>query len=83
MSFNPMMTTAENLAWIMNRHESTAARQEEESCVSHEIVSTPNGQHYGKQGHIPCDHMAVFHYPASVNRVSTYFKDTWKHHTAQ
>jgi hypothetical protein len=81
MSFNPMMTTAENFAFIMQRHEESTASRADQECVSHEIVSTPNGQHYGKQGHVPCDHMAVFHYPAGVGKVSTYFKDGWNHHS--
>jgi hypothetical protein len=62
MSFNPNLSTAENHALIMARHnqESTAFTSAE--CYSHDIISVPNGQHYGKVGHVPCDHHAVFYY---------------------
>lgn len=82
MSFNPYATTAENLAFVLNRHEMETAHREDDACTDHEIVSTPNGQHYGKQGHIPCDHTAVFHYPAHVGKISTFDKNGWHHHAA-
>lgn len=31
--------------------------------ISSRVVSTPNGQHYGNEDHVPCDHVAVFEYP--------------------
>ena len=33
-----------------------------EMIASH-TVSTPNGRHYGKEGHVPADHVAMFDYP--------------------
>ena len=37
---------------------------------SHHIESTPNGQSYGKEGHIPCDHVAVFDYTRATIRLA-------------
>ncbi len=31
--------------------------------ISSRVEAVPNGQHYGKDGHIPCDHIAIFEYP--------------------
>jgi hypothetical protein len=62
MSFNPYLTTAENHALIMARHNQESAHSESNECYSHDIVSKPNGQSYGKVGHVPCDHTAFFYY---------------------
>jgi len=81
-SFNPYQTTAEMHAEILRRHEQETAGQAEDACTEHEIVSTPNGQSYGERGHIPCDHVAVFHYPAHIGKISTFDKNGWHHHPA-
>lgn len=31
--------------------------------IGHRVASTPNGRSYGINGHVPCDHVAVFEYP--------------------
>lgn len=59
MCFNPMLTTAENFAFIIQRDEEQRSGQDSD-MVSHFVQSIPNGQHYGKEGHIPCYHTAVF-----------------------
>lgn len=81
MSFNPYLTTAEMFASIMARHHEDNGHHEDE-CVDHEVVSTPNGQSYGVAGHTPCDHVAVFYYPAHVGKISTFDKNGWHHHPA-
>lgn len=62
MSFNPSLTTAENHALILARYNAELNSNKESECYSHDIVSTPNGQVYGKQDHIPCNHIAFFYY---------------------
>ena len=59
----PLVTTAEQFAAILARD--VAERQNLDPAAqlcAHRIVSIPNGQQYGKQGHIPCDHIAEFLY---------------------
>ena len=66
MCFNPMLTTAENLAFVANRDAEQRAAHLNRT-VEHQIHSIPNGQHYGKNGHIPCDHYAEFLITDRVN----------------
>ena len=35
-----------------------------EEMISSRTESRPNGKVYGINGHIPCDHVAVFEYPS-------------------
>lgn len=35
------------------------------------IESIPNGQSYGKEGHVPSDHVAVFEYKKAFIRLSS------------
>lgn len=37
---------------------------------SHRIESTPSGQSYGLNGHVPCNHVAVFEYTKATIRLS-------------
>lgn len=37
---------------------------------SHHIESMPNGQAYGLDGHVPCNHVAVFEYTKATIRLS-------------
>ena len=59
MCFNPMLTTAENLAFVAQRDAEQRAGQESEICC-HALVSIPNGMIYGKTGHVPCYHHVEF-----------------------
>jgi len=65
MPANPChWTTAQQRAFMLARD---AAEREDtndapESLESHEIVSVSNGQKYGKEGWIPCDHYCEFRY---------------------
>ena len=37
---------------------------------SHHIESVPNGQSYGINGHVPCNHIAVFTYAKATIRLA-------------
>lgn len=50
--------TSEIRAAILQRDAEERANSD--TMVVHEIISTPNGQKYGKEGHIPCDHVVEF-----------------------
>ena len=53
----PRETTAETINRINTPREFPLTQM-----VDHTVISTPNGQSYGKDGHIPCDHVCVFTY---------------------
>ena len=66
MRFYNEPTTAEKAAFILERD--IADRKGQESQMeSYKIISTPNGQQYGINGHTPCDHEVMFTYAASGN----------------
>jgi len=70
MSFNPYKTTAEQFAEIIARHNELHAGQGTRLLTQHDIISIPNGQQYGKDGHIPCDHEAHFYYEDGSCRIA-------------
>ena len=39
-----------------------------EKLISSRVESIPNGRMYGLNGHIPCDHVAVFEYASCQRR---------------
>ena len=53
-------TTAQIRTAILARD--AAERSADWGPVCHQIISTPNGQKYGLNGHVPCDHEVEFTY---------------------
>lgn len=47
---------------------SLSTRPDHEPLISSRTESVPNGQSYGRGGHIPCDHIAVFEYATCQRR---------------
>ena len=47
-----------------------AALKDAGEFQSHHIESTPNGQAYGLNDHVPCNHVAVFEYTKATIRLS-------------
>lgn len=59
-----MEYTSEIRARILQRDREERAAQSDspESLCSHRVVSVPNGQEYGRNGHVPSDHYVEFLY---------------------
>lgn len=53
-------TTAQIHNAILARDAAERASASDIAC--HLIISTPNGQKYGHEGHVPCDHEVEFMY---------------------
>jgi len=50
-------TTSETIARINTIRELPSVQM-----IDHTVISTPNRQIYGKDGHVPCDHVCIFTY---------------------
>lgn len=64
MSFNPYQTSAAARAEMLERDEDE--RRSQNRALIYDIISTPNGQSYGVNGHIPCDHSVKFTYASGI-----------------
>lgn len=64
---NTMHETTEQIrAAILARD--AAERASDSGLTGHRIISTPNGQKYGQNGHVPCDHEVEFTYADGTAR---------------
>lgn len=67
------MTTSANVANIV-KADWHFGLPDDGNLVEAKVVSTPNGMSYGINGHIPCNHVAVFTYAKAVK---TFHGDHW------
>lgn len=62
--------TSAQFAAILSRHAQEISHTEDDAMISHTIISTPNGQSYGTNGHVPSDHSVMFYYPDMVKHLT-------------
>ena len=68
----PRETTQETINRINDRDESQ--RHGSNNTPIYDIISEPNGQQYGKEGHIPCNHKVIFWY---TDGIAEYNGERW------